>query len=142
MDKPDVKLIDGEQIVIQIEAELWAGSSNPMVRFLAGITKFVSKILGYRKKGFLIITNKRVIEYTEEIQCYCYVSSKETKIVIPSSVKEIGYSRAATFMGICCPAYFLYYDAHTQRTMVQLKGGSDFIAMDYVNKFYAAITSK
>jgi len=142
MNKPDIKLIEGEQIVVQIEAELWAGSSNPIVRFISGISRILAMIGGYRKHGFLTITNKRVIETTEEIQCYCYPSNKETKIVVPHSVKEVGYSRTATFFGCSCPAYFLYYDAHTQRTMVQLKGGSDQQAMGYVNKFYSAIVSK
>jgi hypothetical protein len=133
-------LADDEKLVMEIEAELWATSSNPIARLIGEISRIISMILGYRKKGFLVITDKRVIEVITYIMCWCITFSKEVKYVLPSSVKEIGYSRTAT-CGCFCPMYLLYYEGFTQRTKVQLKGADESGALKAANAFYAAITA-
>jgi hypothetical protein len=133
-------LADDEKLVMEIEAELWATSSNPFAQLLGGIWKFIAMILGTRLKSFLIITDKRVIEVKSQILCYCINTGRQVKFVLPSSVKEIGYDKAAT-CGLFCPAYHLYYQAHTQNTRILLKGADDAEAMKAANAFYAAIAN-
>jgi len=137
--KSGVVLAENETLVMEIEAELWSISSNPIARFFGGIKKFLAMILGFRKKGFVVITDRRVVEVSTQINCYCFTTGRQIKYVLPSSVKEIGYTRAAT-CGCCCPVYCLYYEGFTQRTAVQLKGADEAGALKAANAFYAAIT--
>jgi hypothetical protein len=95
--------------------------------------------LGFRLKGFLVITDKRVVEVSTQITCWCFTTARQVKYVLPSSVKEIGYDKAAT-CGFFCPAYHLYYESFTQRTSVLLKGANEDGALKAANAFYAAIT--
>jgi len=133
-----VMLAENEELVMEIEAELWATSSNPISQAFGSIRRIIATILGFKKKGFLVITNKRVIEVTTQIRCWCITVGRQVKYVLPSSVKEIGYTRSATCCCFC-PVYFLYYDSFTQRTRVQLKGADESGALKAANAFYAAI---
>ena len=134
-----IMLAENEELVMEIEAELWATSSNPIAQALGAVRRIIAAILGFKKKGFLVITNKRVVEVSTQIQCWCITVGRQVKYVLPSSVKEIGYTRSAT-CGCCCPVYFLYYDSFTQRTRVQLKGADESGALKAANAFYAAIS--
>jgi hypothetical protein len=134
-----ITLAEDEKLVMEIEAELWASSSNPIARFFGAIKKFFAMILGYRKKGFLVITDRRVVEISKQIACWCITVGREVKYVLPSSVKEIGYTRQATCCCFC-PAYYLYYESFTQRTAILLKGVDETGALKSANAFYAAIT--
>ncbi|MDR2491318.1 MAG: hypothetical protein LBD20_07950 [Spirochaetaceae bacterium] len=134
-----IVLAENENLVMEIEAELWATSSNPFARFLGSINRIIAMIFGFRKRGFLVITDKRVVEVSTQINCWCITTGRQVKYVLPSSVKEIGYTRDAT-CGCFCPVYYLYYEAFTQRTAVQLKGADENGALKAANAFYAAIS--
>jgi hypothetical protein len=136
--KSGLMLSENEKVVMEIEAELWATSSNPIARLFGAIAKFFAMIFGYRTKGFLIITDKRVVEVSTQIGCYCITIGRQVKYVLPSSVKEIGYDRAAT-CGCFCPAYHLYYESFTQRMSILLKGADESGALKAADAFYAAI---
>jgi len=138
--KSGITLAEGENLVMEIEAELWATSSNPIAQFMGNVSRIIALILGFKKKGFLVLTDKRVVEVTTQIQCWCVTVGRQVKYVLPSSVKEIGYTRKAT-CGCCCPVYFLYYESFTQLTKVQLKGADESGALKAANAFYAAITA-
>ena len=137
--KSGVALAENENLVMEIEAELWATSSNPIAQALGSIRRILALIFGFKAKSFLVITDKRVIEVRTYIRCWCITTGREVKYVLPSSVKEIGYTRAATCCCFC-PVYFLYYDSFTQRTRVQLKDADESGALKAANAFYAAIS--
>lgn len=138
--KSGLILGEGESLVMEIEAELWATSSNPIAVALGNIQKFINKILGYRKQGFLVITNKRVVEVNSTISCYVFKTGQEVKYLLPSSVKEIGYEKITT-CGMFCPAFYLYYESFTQRTRVLLSGADEAQAQKVVDAFYKAISA-
>lgn len=138
--KSGIILEEGETLVMEIEAELWATSSNPISVALGKIAKFFAKICGTKYNGFLVITNKRVVEVRNVINCYCFNTAREVKYLLPSSVKEVGYTKQAT-CGCFCPAYYLYYESFTQRTPVMLAGATEADAQKAVDAFYKAISS-
>jgi hypothetical protein len=133
-----IMLAENEKLVMEIEAELWAASSNPIARFIGAFLRIFAMILGYRRKGFLVITDKRVVEVGTQIACWCITVGRQVKYVLPSSVKEIGYERKTT-CGCFCPAYYLYYESFTQRTAILLKNADESGALKTANAFYAAI---
>ena len=130
--------MEGEKLVMEIEAELWARSPNPIMRLIGAIKKIISMILGFRIKGFLIITDRRVIEVRRQIRWYCITTGKIVKYVLPSSVKEIGYTKAAT-CGCLCPRYVLYYLSLTDGVDIRLKSGRESDALNAANAFYESL---
>lgn len=138
--KSGVVLANGENLVIELEAELWATSSNPIARFFGAILKIFYLILGIKQNGYVVLTDKRVIEVRENKACWVFNTAKEIKYVMPSSVKEVGYTKEGTFCGCFCQAYHLYYDAFTQRTSILLKGMHEKETAELVDKFYNAIS--
>jgi hypothetical protein len=138
--KSGITLEAGENLVMEIEAELWAASSNPIAQLMGTVSRVIAMILGFKKNGFWVITDKRVIEVSVQIACWCFTIGREVKYVLPSSVKEIGYTRQAV-CGIFCPAYHLYYQSFTQLSSVLLKGADEDSALKAANAFYAAISS-
>jgi len=137
--KSGIILQDGEELVAEIEAELWASSANPIAKALGNIQRIICGILGTKKKGFVVITNKRVVEVSNLVQCYVFNVAHEVKYLLPSSVKEIGYTKEAS-CGMFCPAYHLYYETFTNTTSVLLKVATDEEAQKLVDAFYKAIT--
>ena len=59
--KSGVILTEGETLVAELEAELWATSANPIAKLVGQVVKFINLILGNKRKCYVFITNKRVI---------------------------------------------------------------------------------
>ena len=64
---------------------------------------------------------------------------RRVKYLLPTSVKEVGYTKEAT-CGCFCPSYHLYYESFTQSTSVLLSATSDAEAQKVVDSFYSAIS--
>lgn len=135
-------LSEGETLELGIEAELWAGSSNPIARFLGAFNRIVSAIMGIKRVGFLLVTNKRIVEVRQTKACWCFNAGKEVKNVMPSSVKEAGYTAEGACCGCFCQAYRLYYDAFTQRTSILLKGANEEEAAHCAKVLYDIVLSQ
>lgn len=134
--KSGITLNEGENLIVELEAELWATSSNPIARFFGSIRRIIALIFGEKRRGFIILTDKRLIEVQEVILCWCFNSNKHVKYVLPSSIKEVGYTKEATFCGCFCQAYNLYYDSFTQRTSILLKGYHEKETNELIDRFY------
>ncbi|MBM6863944.1 hypothetical protein H6A66_01905 [Bacteroides caecigallinarum] len=135
-------LNEGENLVMELEAELWASSSNFIAKIIGGIIKLINLILGNKREGFVVITDKRVVEIVQFKALWVFNVGKNVKFLLPSSVKEVGYFKEGTFCGCFCQSYNLYYDAFTQRTSVLLSSvDSDAEAQKVVEAFYNAISA-
>jgi hypothetical protein len=133
-----VVLQEGESLVVELEAELWATSANPIAQVIGNIIRAIAKILGTTRKGFLVITNKRVIITFVTKACWCITTDKVIRYILPSSVKEVGYTRKPT-CGIFCPAYYLYFESFTESFPILLKKGNEEQAAKIATAFYNAI---
>lgn len=131
-------LAEGENVVVELEAELWATGSNPIQKFFGKIMRLLYMIIGYRKKSFLVITDRRVVEISSVYNCWVFNTGKEVKYVLPSSVKELGYIKETT-CGVFCPAYYLYYQSTTQSTAIQLSADENE-CQAIVDAFYNALS--
>lgn len=89
----------------------------------------------------IVITDKRVVEIIQAKACWVFNQGKNVKYVLPSSVKEVGYTKEGSFCGCFCPAFNLYYDAFTQRTSVLLPVQEEAEAQKIVDAFYKAISA-
>ena len=139
LKKSGFVLDDGETLLFGVEAELWAGSSNPIMRMIGKIERILNLLVGVKKRGYLLITNKRVIELTQHIGCWVFNAGKDVKSVLPRSIKEVGYRAEGAFLGCFCQAYTLYYEAHTQSTTIMLKGANEEEAARVAKLFYDTV---
>ena len=138
--KSGVILKDGESLVMELQAELWATSSNPIAKFFGAIRRIIALIFGIKKEGYVVITDKRVVEVTRNKFFWVFDSGKVIRYLLPSSIKEVGYTKEPTFFCFC-PAYHLFYDAFTQRTAVLLSDVDEAGAQNVVDAFYNALNN-
>ncbi|MBO8455198.1 MAG: hypothetical protein IAC08_02190 [Bacteroidetes bacterium] len=139
--KSGLILGENEHLVVELEAELWATSSNPISLLIGNIVKFLNLLIGFKRKGYVVITDLRVVEIIQFKALWVLNTGKSVKYVLPSSVKEVGYTKEGTCCGCFCQAYNLYYDAFTQRTSVLLSDVDEAGAQKVVDAFYKAISS-
>ena len=139
--KSGLILNEGEKLVIELEAEMWATSQNPIAKLIGQIRKLLALITGSKREGYIVITDKRVVEIVDFKACWVFNLGKNVKYVLPSSVKEVGYTKEGSFCGCFCPAFNLYYDAFTQRTSVLLPVTEETEAQKIVDAFYKAISA-
>ena len=139
--KSGLILREDENLVMELEAELWATSMNPLARLWGSIVRTVNLILGNKRKGFIVITDKRVMEITQFKALWVLNAGKDVKYVLPSSVKEVGYTKEGTCFGCFCQQYDLYYESFTQRTSVMLPVQGEAEAQRVVDGFYKAISA-
>ncbi len=139
--KSGLILGEDEHLVVELEAELWATSSNPIAKLIGGIVKFINLIFGNKRQGYVVITDKRVVEIIQFKALWVLNAGKNVKYVLPSSVKEVGYTKEGTCFGCFCQSYNLYYDAFTQRTSVLLSDVDEAGAQKVVEAFYKAISA-
>lgn len=139
--KSGLILAENEHLVVELEAELWATSSNPIALLIGNIVKFLNLLIGFKRKGYVVITDLRVVEIIQFKALWVLNTGKSVKYVLPSSVKEVGYTKEGTCCGCFCQAYNLYYDAFTQRTSVLLSDVDEAGAQKVVDAFYKAISA-
>ena len=65
--KSGIILSENENVVMELEAELWATSSNPIARFFGFLRKIVSLIFGIKHEGYLVLTDKLKLEIVKHV---------------------------------------------------------------------------
>lgn len=139
--KSGLILQEGEKLVMELEAELWATSSNPLAKLIGSVMKFLNRLIGNTRHGYVVITDRRVVEVIQFKALYVLNAGRNVKFLLPSSVKEVGYTKEGVCCGCFCQAYTLYYDAFTQRTSVLLSDVDEAGAQKVVDLFYKAIAA-
>jgi hypothetical protein len=120
--KSGIDLLENEALVLEIDAELYVTSPCVILRFLHGIIRFFAQILGFRKRGFLVVTNKRFVEVYDQIIFWIFNIRKYVKSVPLCKIdKEVDYVKKGTF-AFLFRAYQLYYTRSWRRVYVILRG--------------------
>ena len=137
--KSGVVLQDGEQLIVELEAELWATTSNFFLNMGLTIMKVIMKILGTSMKGFVVVTNKRIIEVNTKKVCFVFTMSREIKCIMPHCLLNVGYAREGT-LACFCPVYCLVYGGHSMMPRrVRLKGFDEDQAAKLAGEVFNAI---
>ncbi|MBP5419821.1 MAG: hypothetical protein J6Y72_08450 [Bacteroidales bacterium] len=89
--------------------------------------------------SYIIITNQRILEVRRSLRCCgIFEISKEVNVIMPESVRTIGYGRRK----ICCcfgSSYFLYYQVGTKKYTIKLYVSTEEEAAEIAEKFYETI---
>jgi hypothetical protein len=141
--KSGVDLLENETLVLEMDAELYVTSSWLILRFIHGIIRFFAQILGFRKRGFLVVTNNRFVEVYNQIIFWVINIRKYVKSVPFEHIeKEIDYVKKGTF-AFLFRAWQLYYNKRTQRRVyVILRGLDEREAHSAANVVYKTLNSR
>lgn len=138
--KSGLVLQEGEELQMELEAELWADGSNIIQKIIGQIRKLIGFLLGFKRTGYIVVTNKRVIEILKLRALWVLNQGQIVTILTPGSIKEVGYTKTGQFCGCLCQAYTLFYESFTQRNNVLLSEvSSEEEAQKIVDAFYKAI---
>ena len=137
--KSGIVLGENENVVMELEAELWATSQNPIAQIIGQIKKLIGLLFGIKREGFVVITDKRVVEVFQTKACWVLNTGKVVTYLMPNSIKECGYTKEGTVCGCFCQGYTFYYEAWTQRTSIMLKDADEKEAQGVVESFYKAL---
>ena len=137
--KSGIVLAENENLVMELEAELWATSQNPIAQIIGQVKKLIGLLFGIKREGFVVITDKRVVEVIQGKACWVLNTGKVVTYLMPSSIKECGYTKEGTVCGCFCQAYTFYYKGWTQRTSIMLKDADEKEAQGVVESFYKAL---
>lgn len=139
--KSGFTLAEGEKLVMEIEADVWIVSSNLFARIAGFFQKLIALLLGVKRKRFLIITDRRVIEINSDIICWCITVGKTVSFIMPRSLVEVGYTRVATCV-CCCFDFHLYYrQLIGLPKSLLLKKADEAEAVRVVEAFYHAVNT-
>ena len=135
-----VSLMEGETLVVEIEAEMYDTGSGPLGRILGIFNKIVAKLTGSVAKGHLVVTDKRVAVSAVQKFCCVFTRSREIMYVLPNSVYKIGWSRAGT-IACFCPTYNLWYSTkHGDGKNIRLIGADEATAAKAADAFFKAVS--
>ena len=137
--KSGIVLGENENLVMELEAELWATSQNPIAQIIGQVKKLIGLLFGIKREGFVVITDKRVVEVIQTKACWVLNTGKVVTYLMPNSIKECGYAKEGTVCGCFCQAYTFYYEGWTQCTSILLKGAEEKDAQHVVDVFYKAL---
>ena len=137
--KSGVVLGENENLVMELEAELWATSQNPIAQIIGQIKKLIGLLFGIKREGYVVITDKRVVEVIQTKACWVLNTGKVVTYLMPNSIKECGYTKEGTVCGCFCQAYTFYYEAWTQQRSIILKDADEKEAQSVVDSFYKAL---
>jgi len=122
--KSDFQLLDDERLILEIESKLYMTSSWLLFRFIWGIIRPVLQILGFRRSGYLIATNKRFVEYyTQTIFWFINFRKYAESVSIKKVHENVHWVKKGRFLffsrvyqvcydKICCwklPCYRMYF---------------------------------
>jgi len=135
-----VSLMEGETLVMEIEAEMYDTGSGPLGRIFGIFGKFLAQATGSVARGHIVVTDKRVALSTVQKFCCIFTRSREIMSVLPNSVYKIGWTRAGT-IACLCPTYNLWYSTrYGDGKNIRLIGADEATAAKAADAFFKAVS--
>ena len=139
--KSGFPLLDDEQLVLEIESKLYMTSPWLPFRFIWGMVRPVLQILGFHRKGYLIATDKRFVEYYTQTIFWFIKIRKFAECVSLKKIKgNIQWTKKGTFL-FFCRTYQVSYNRPWYRVYFSLKGKEEEDANKIVNLLNQAVTA-
>jgi hypothetical protein len=137
--KSGIDLLENETLIAEADAGLYITSAFVILRFIQDFLRFIGLILGFRKRGYLVITNKRFVEiYTQTIFWIIKIRKNVRSIPLCAIKKDVGCVKKGTF-AFFSRSYQLYYERFWRRVYVVLRGLDEGEAYRITNTAYRAL---
>jgi hypothetical protein len=137
--KSGINLLDNETLIAEVDAGLYITSAFVILRFIQGFLRFIGLIFGFRKRGYLVITNKRFVEVYDQIIFWVLKIRKNVRSVPLCAIKkDVGCVKKGTF-AFLFRSYQLYYERFWRRVYAVLRGLDEGEAYRITNAAYKAL---
>ncbi len=95
-------LIQDEEIQAVLEGEMFSTSTNIIFNFFMKLAQFIMFLIGIRKQGQLVVTNKRVVLEVKSITCCCIPDGSAFMSIPYSGIASVEYGfKAMCVCGLC-----------------------------------------
>jgi len=134
-------LLEDEKLVVEAGSKLYMTSSCFLLRMIWGILRPILQILGFGRKGYLIVTDKRlVVLYTQTIFWFIKFRRCAESTPLNKIEKTINYVKKGRFL-FFFRAYQLYFDRCKRRVYFILKGMEENEVQKLSNRLFQQVAS-
>lgn len=120
-----LEMMEGEKIIWENDADQWFVSSNLMVKILANIGKFLSLLVGVRKKGHVVFTNKRLVYKANGYFLWCIQNSSNIDSIYMKHISSMSYGYEASFLCFMKSKVIKVFSTGSFNTQFVFKGISE-----------------
>ena len=107
----EFSLLEGEEVLQQIEGDAYNDSPNPIMRLIAAVVRIIWLILGVRFRAYIIVTNMRIVEITKKTILWGLLPGHTVVLTLnKKSIQSVGYEMASSWF-IFRKFYFLLANA-------------------------------
>ena len=134
-------LMDEERLILEVESGLYMTSRWLPLRFIWGMIRPFLQILGFHRKGYLIATNKRFVEYYTQTIFWLIKIRKFTECVSLKKIKgDIQWAKKGTFL-FFGRTYQVSYERPWYRVYFVLRGKEENEANRIASLLNQAVTN-
>ena len=119
----DVILIDGEKVVVALQTEMYAQSTNIIENIVGKIFGIFAKFLGVKKSGQLTITDRRIILELHQKIFWCFDTKATFSTLMPHNIASVDYGFVGQILCLCRKYVFSFMTTSGQGYAFVLKGG-------------------
>ena len=95
----EFQLLEGEQIIEQLEGNAYNDSPNPFVQLFMFFVKIFWLILGIRLRSYLIITNLRIVKVDKKTLLWGMLQGDTVVLTLNKrSIQSTGYAMATSWL--------------------------------------------
>jgi hypothetical protein len=139
--KSGFPLLENERLILEIESKLYMTSAWLPLRILWEFVRPCLQILGFKRSGYLIATDKRfVVIYVQTIFWFIKIRRYVKSISLKKIKGDIECVKKGRFL-FFCRAYQVSYDTCWRRVYFILNGKEEDDARKIVNLLSQAVIS-
>jgi hypothetical protein len=119
----DIILMDNEKVVVALETEMYAQSTNIIENIIAKVFGFLAKIFGVKRMGQLTITDRRIILEQHQKFFWCFDTKAVFSTIMPNSIASVDYAFVGQVLCFCRKYVFSFSTTAGKGYEFVLKGG-------------------
>jgi hypothetical protein len=113
--------LNHENVLTYIEGNAWNDNPNPFARIATFFIKLISILFGIKKRSYLVVTDKRVVQIDKNKVFWFITVSVGVFSHNKSTIQTVGWEMASAYLFF--KKYYLIIVNHNQRLKITYKGG-------------------
>lgn len=123
MASSNLELMNDENVVVALQTEMFAQSTNLLANILAKIGGFFMTLCGGKRWGQLTITNRRIVLEQHQRVFWCFDMGAVFSTLMPNAIATVDYSFKGQVLCFCRKYFFSFTTTSGTGYDFVLKGG-------------------
>ena len=120
----NVILMDGEKVVVALQTEMYALSTNIIENIIAKVYGFIAMLFGIKRMGQLTITDRRIILEQHQKIFWCFDTKAAFSTIMPNAIASVDYAFVGQILCFCRKYVFSFSTTSGNGYEFVLKGGA------------------